>query len=685
MSRPKLVMVGNGMAGVRCVEEICALERDLYEITIFGSEPRPNYNRIMLSQVLQGDASLQDIVTHDWDWYAERGIRLYAGHPVIRIDTEARRVTTAEGRVAEYDRLILATGSSAFIPPLPGVGKPGVIGFRSVDDCRRMMEAAASYRKAAVIGGGLLGLEAARGLLNLGMDVTVVHNAAYLMNRQLDAMSSELLRSELEEQGMRFLFGKAAEKILGRKRAEGIGFSDGARLQADLIVMAVGIRPNVELAKSGGLWTNRAFVVDDYMETNVPGVYAVGECAEHEGTVYGLVAPLYEQGKVLAKVLCGRETEPYRGSVPYAQLKVSGVDVFSAGHVNEAEEVTVLQLYDGIGRTYKKVTARNGKVSGAILFGDVNESGSLLSLLRRGAEVSALERSGARSAEGGPSEAASAMSEQETVCQCNGVSKGTLVTAVREGGLRTVEQLRDRTKAAGSCGGCKPMVAAILQLALGGADSEPEREPAICGCTELGHEAVKTAIAEGGFASIGQAMTKLGWKPSEGCALCRGAIGYYMGQIEEGNGHSARLHVEAGGADAVARIGAELERRLQALLMPSAVHVAVVSGAEGTGLLVRDFGVAPAPAGWEIYAGGCAGRPVKQAQLIAVASTEDEALEMVAACLHGYRANAFYGEPVWRWLQRYGLTAIRETALDPDGREYWLNGRLPQRGAAEIA
>jgi len=687
MSRQKLVMIGNGMAGVRCVEEICALAPDLYEITIFGSEPRPNYNRIMLSKVLQGDASLNDIVTHDWNWYEERGIRLHAGHPVVRIDAQSRKVETAAGMRADYDKLILATGSSAYIPPLSGVGKPGVIGFRSVDDCERMMEAATIFRKAAVIGGGLLGLEAARGLLNLGMDVTVVHNAPYLMNRQLDAMSSELLRAELEDQGMRFLFSKTTEKIVGRKRAEGIAFSDGSRLQADLIVMAVGIRPNIELAKSGGIWTNRAFVVDGGMETNVPGVYAVGECAEHEGTVYGLVAPLFEQGKVLARKLCGLETEPYQGSIPYAQLKVSGVDVFSAGGVNERDSDTALLHYDGIRKTYKKVISRNGKVSGAILFGDVEESNSLLSLLKREADVSALERAEARPDGGGPSAAAAAMPERETVCQCNGVTKGAILAAVREEGLSTVEQVRDRTKASGSCGGCKPMVAAVLKLALAGAGGEPEREPPVCGCTKLGHAALREAVAEGGFASFELTAAKLGWRRPEGCATCRAAVRYYLAAPDAGR--TVKLFVGEGGGDggagtgASARVGAELERRLPADGMPDDVRIAVDSAvAEGSLLLVRDFGLAEAPAGWEIYAGGYAGRPVKQAQLLVVAPTEEEAVEMVVSCLHGYRMNAFYGEPVWQWLEREGLTAVRETLLDPDGREYWLQGRHPQPGAA---
>lgn len=748
MSKPKLVVVGNGMAGVRCVEEICRLSPDRYDITIFGSEPRPNYNRIMLSKVLQGDASLRDIVTHDWHWYEERGIRLFAGSPVVRIDPELRVVETAGGHTAAYDKLLLATGSSAFIPPMPGVGKPGVIGFRSVDDCERMMEAAAVYRKAAVIGGGLLGLEAARGLLNLGMEVTVVHNAPYLMNRQLDRVSADMLREELERQGMRFLFGKRSEKIIGRKRAEGVAFADGTKLQADLIVMAVGIRPNVELAKSSGVLTNRAFVVNDYMETSVPDIYAVGECAEHDGTVYGLVAPLFEQGKVLANRLCGKETEPYRGSVPYAHLKVSGVDVFSAGDVNDPEARTALQVYDGIGGAYKKVLARQGKISGAILFGDTGESNALLRLLRSGADADALRRmAGSQTDASGADEAAS-LPDAETVCQCNGVSKGAIVQAVREDGLRTVEQVREKTRASGSCGGCKSLVSSVVKLALVGGGSERAEEPAVCGCTKLGHVALREAVRSGGYGDAREAMTALGWSEPEGCPACRAAIRFYIGTGETGAersrtaseaavaaaasaalaasadalaadaltisavasssaapvfaeapdsdaepllayaaGFAARVEIGPDGAN-LARVGAELARRLRGVGMPCAVEAGVASAlAERSGLLVRDFGLAEAPAGWEFYAGGYADRPVRQAQLIAVASGEEEALDMAVACMRMYRESAFYGEAAWQWLERIGLYTVRERLLDPDSRGSWLEqgygwGREPWRIAA---
>lgn len=290
--KKKLVLIGNGMAGVQVIEHVLKLTKEDYEITIFGKEPHPNYNRILLSKVLAGDTEMSDIILNDWDWYEQNGIRLHSGCEVIRIDTQ-NRVVYAEGGVsAPYDQLVLATGSLPLMLPLPGVDKEGVIAFRNIKDCQIMMKASQKYRKAAVIGGGLLGLEAARGLLNLGMEVDVVHIFNDLMERQLDSTASRMLKETLEQQGMRFLMEKQTESILGEKRATGLRFKDGTDLKADLVVMAVGIQPNVALAKQAGLEVNRGIVVNDYMETSIPNIYALGECAEHRGMVYGWSPPI---------------------------------------------------------------------------------------------------------------------------------------------------------------------------------------------------------------------------------------------------------------------------------------------------------------------------------------------------------------------------------------------------------
>ncbi len=322
MEKKKLILVGNGMAGVRAIEEILNISKEKFEITIFGSEPHPNYNRILLSKVLQGDTKVVDITLNDWNWYKENNIQLYTGETVIKIDSDKKLVVTDSGRIEPYDELILATGSNPFILPIPGADKKGVTAFRDIKDTDEMLAASRKYKKAAVIGGGLLGLEAARGLLNLGMDVSVIHLSPNLMERQLDPTAGKLLQTELENQGMKFLLKKQTQEIFGEDRVEGLRFSDGTELEVDLVVMAVGIKPNIDLAKGSSLSVNRGIVVNDYLQTDVPNIYAVGECAEHNGIAYGLVAPLYEQGKVLAKAICGVETKPYQGSVLSTQLKV---------------------------------------------------------------------------------------------------------------------------------------------------------------------------------------------------------------------------------------------------------------------------------------------------------------------------------------------------------------------------
>ncbi|GFN31519.1 nitrite reductase large subunit NirB [Paenibacillus xylaniclasticus] len=533
MTKHKLVLIGNGMAGVRCVEEILNLHPDMFDVTIFGSEPHPNYNRIMLSKVLQGDTPISEITINDWQWYKDRNITLYTGETVTYIDTVNRVVHTDQGRRTNYDKLIIATGSLPFMLPLPGIDKPGVTAFRDMKDCKTMIEASREYKRAAVIGGGLLGLEAARGLLNLGMEeVHVVHNTSYLMNRQLDARAADLLKLELEKQGMKFLLGKKTERILGRKRVEGLQFSDGTKCAVDLVVIAVGIRPNVKLAADSGIEVNRAIVVNDRMETSVPGIYAVGECAEHRGIVYGLVAPLYEQGKVLARAICGMDTEGYKGSVLYSQLKVSGVDVFSVGDIDDSELSTMVQTYDGIRGTYRKIGIRNNKIVGAVLFGDSSDSNKLLSYVKQGADVSVLEAdasSSGRPAGGGDVEYVCSLSDAETICSCNGVNKGTIVGAIKDNSLETFEQVRECTRAASSCGGCKPLVAAILEAVQQSGGEDEELKIPACGCTELSREELKEAVMAGQYGAVSEAMTALGWRTPDGCGVCRPAIRYYIG------------------------------------------------------------------------------------------------------------------------------------------------------------
>ncbi|SET19509.1 nitrite reductase large subunit NirB [Paenibacillus sp. NFR01] len=532
--RKKLVLVGNGMAGVRTVEHLLKLAPEAYEITIFGAEPYPNYNRIMLSSVLAGGSSMEEIIINDLDWYAGNGITLHTGHQVSRIDREARIVYSDQGIAAEYDELILATGSNPFMLPIPGAEKEGVIAFRDIKDCERMQEAAQKYKKALVIGGGLLGLEAARGLLHLGMEVSVVHLHPYIMERQLDETAANMLRKELEAQGMKFLLSKQSEAILGKKRVRGLRFSDGDTAEADLIVMAVGIKPNVELAKEAGISVNRGIVVNDYMETSIPGIYAVGECAEHRGIAYGLVAPLYEQGAVLAKRLAGAVTEGYGGSVTSTKLKVSGVDVFSGGQFTEQPGTRALRYQDEIDGVYKKLVIRDDKLIGAVLFGDTADGAMLFSLIKKGEPVAGREKElllgfSAQAGTAPKGSRVKEMADDEIICGCNGVSKAVIADAIQTGGCTSVGQIKACTKASASCGGCKPLVEELLELYAG--DNRVTVKEGICGCTTLSRDEIVAEIKRMELKTIKEVMHVLDWSNAEGCSKCRPSLNYYLGML----------------------------------------------------------------------------------------------------------------------------------------------------------
>jgi nitrite reductase (NADH) large subunit len=531
----KLVMIGNGMAGVRTVEEILKVSTEPFEITIFGQEPYPNYNRIKLSNILQGDTNFEDIIINPLDWYKENSIQLFTGEAIVNIDVDGKRVVSNLGREVEYDELIIATGSNSFILPIPGSDKIGVTGFRDINDCEMMIKSAQQFKKAVVIGGGLLGLEAARGLLNLGMKVDVVHLMPHLMERQLDSVASSLLKAELESQGMNFLMEKETVEILGNERVTGILFKDGSQVEADLVVMAIGIKSNTEVARNSGIYVNRGIVVNDFMETSVPHVYAVGECAEHREIVYGLVAPLYEQGKVLANRICGNLGEPYEGSVTGTQLKVAGVDLFSAGEIFEdgsTKSIMVYNEYDGV---YKKILTRNNTIVGVVLYGDTKDSTKLFRMLTKKEDISGMTSipvlQSECSAEGSNDDVAS-MPNDELVCGCNGVTKGAIVEAIKTQGLNTLDQVSHCTNAGRSCGRCKPMVSNILAYTLGDQfDEAAAQKTSLCGCTTLSRDEVVAEIKEKGLTSVKEVMNVLEWNNEEGCTKCRPAINYYLGMI----------------------------------------------------------------------------------------------------------------------------------------------------------
>ena len=386
--RKKLVVIGNGMAGMRTVEELLKVAPDLYDITVFGAEPHGNYNRIMLSPVLAGEKTIDDIMINTPEWYEANNICLHTNDPVVDVNRKSRMVISEKGVEVPYDRLLLATGSNPFIIPVPGHDLEGVISFRDIHDVNKMLEASKTMKKAVVIGGGLLGLEAANGLMKQGMEVSVVHLLDSLMERQLDKPAAAMLKQSLEERGMNFLMEAATDEILGSERVEGIRFKDGSEIEADLIVMAVGIRPNIELGQKIGLQCERGILVNDTLQSFDPSIYAVGECVQHREATYGLVAPLWEQAKVCANHLADIGYGQYKGSTVSTKLKVTGIDLFSAGDfVGEegTEEIVFRDLRSGV---YKRLVLKDNKIAGAVLYGDVADGSWYYDLMIEGADIS---------------------------------------------------------------------------------------------------------------------------------------------------------------------------------------------------------------------------------------------------------------------------------------------------------
>ena len=544
MKKSKLVMVGNGMAGVRALEELLKIAPDLYDITVFGAEPHPNYNRILLSPVLAGEQTLGEIVLNDWAWYLDNHITLHAGFTVNEVDRVRRVVHATDGKgqcvSTEYDRLIMATGSNPFILPIPGKDLQGVLAYRDIADTQAMIDAALVYTHAVVIGGGLLGLEAANGLMKRGMQVTVVHVMPTLMERQLDKVAGELLQKSLVERGMRFLMGAQTQELVGGggedgQRVTAIRFKDGLEIPADLVCMAVGIRPNTALAEKMRLHVNRGIVVSDTLQTTTDArIYAVGECAAHRGIAYGLVAPLFEQGKVLANHLAQFGISRYLGSLTSTKLKVTGIDLFSAGDFSGGEGTEEIVMSDPFGGVYKKLVIKDDKLIGACLYGDTVDGSYYFKLLRDGRSIESIrdrlmfgESNIGDTGHEGHSKAA-AMADTDEVCGCNGVNKGAICKAIKEKGLFTLDEVRKHTKASASCGSCTGLVEQILMFTAGGDYSSAPKLKAMCGCTDHGHQAVRDAIRAQKMLTIGEVYQSLNWRTPNGCASCRPAVNYYL-------------------------------------------------------------------------------------------------------------------------------------------------------------
>ncbi|MEM1274433.1 MAG: nitrite reductase large subunit NirB [Pseudomonadota bacterium] len=528
--RQKLVVIGAGMASGRVLEHLTETAPGAFDITLFNAEPRGNYNRIMLSPVLAGEKTYDDIVTHDQDWYDSHEITCRFGEKVLRIDRSAKIVEGEHGPVP-YDKLVLGMGSNPFIIPLPGHDLDGVIAYRDLEDTQRMM-AMGKGQKVVVIGGGLLGLEAAAGMAARGVDVTVVHIMGHLMERQLDEAAGYLLKKSLEGKGITIKLGANSKEILGQDgKVTGLRLDDGTELPCDLLVMAVGIRPSTALGRDCGLAVGKGIHVDDQMITSDEDIFAVGECVEHDGAIFGLVAPLYEQAKVAAQSLLG-ETAAFVQKTLSTKLKVTGCDLFSAGDFAEGEGREDIVFRDPARGIYKRLVIEGDKLVGAVMYGDTADGNWFFGLIKDETPIDEMRETlifgpayqGEGSAD--PLSAVAALPLDAEICGCNGVCKGTIVDAIN-GGASDLGAVKSTTKASASCGTCTGLVEQLLQVTLGDAFQMPTAQP-ICGCTDLTHEDVRRLIKTTPLKSQEAVWQELGWSTRNGCHVCRPAINFYL-------------------------------------------------------------------------------------------------------------------------------------------------------------
>jgi nitrite reductase (NADH) large subunit len=530
----KLVIIGNGMAPGRMLEHLFELAPGRHEVTIFNAEPRVNYDRIMLSPVLSGEKSYEQIIIHGDGWYIKNGITLYKGHKIVAIDRDAKTVTSDHGVVEPYDKLVVATGSVPFILPVPGHNLPGVLSYRDLDDVNAMLLAAQSRTKAVVIGGGLLGLEAAAGLEAHGMDVTVLHLMPTLMERQLDPAAGYLLQRAIEDRGIKVICKANTKAILGNTKVEAVELADGRIIPATLVVMAAGIKPNAWLAKEAGLATNRGVLVDAGMRTSDPDIYAVGECAEVSGHVYGLVAPLYEMARVAAAHLADEtSTAAFVHNDTPTKLKVTGIELFSLGDFADGEDRHEIVLRDASAGVYKRLVLQDNRIIGTVLYGETADGAWFNDLKKKQVDISDMRDTliFGQAYQGGtpldPMAAVAALPDDAEICGCNGVCKGKIVGAIQGKGLTSLDDVRAHTKASASCGSCTGLVEQLLSMTLGDAYNPSAVQP-MCGCTFLGHDDVRRLIKAKGLKNIYAVMQELEWTTSCGCAKCRPALNYYL-------------------------------------------------------------------------------------------------------------------------------------------------------------
>jgi len=762
------------MAGVRVLEEVIKLSPDTYDMTVFGEEAYGNYNRIMLSPVLAGDKTIDEIMLNDEQWYVDNDIKLHKGKKIIEIDRVNRKVIAEDGTIEEYDRLLLATGSTPFMIPVPGNDLGGVIGFRDIKDVDLMLDASKKQKHAVVIGGGLLGLEAANGLLLQGMSVTVVHLMDTLMERQLDKPAAAMLKKSLEEKGLHFLMEAQTESIIGKDSVEKVRFKDGSEIYADLVVMAVGIRPNFELAKSSGIHCERGIVVNDTMQTYDPRVYAVGECVQHRGLTYGLVAPLFDMAKVCANHFAKLGIGRYEGSVTSTKLKVTGIDLFSAGDFTGDDNCEELVFQDEARGVYRKLIVQDNKIKGTVMYGDTIDGTWYFDLMRDETDISDFRenilfgQAHLGDSGHGDDNRVAMMSDNTEICGCNGVCKGEIVDAISKHNLFTLDDVRAYTKASSSCGSCTGLVESLLAHTVGGDYSVAPHLKPICPCTEHTHDEIRESIKSQSLKSVESVMTSMDWKTG-GCTKCRPAINYYLlcqwpdeyqdesqsrfinerahANIQKDGTYSVipriwggdttpdeliaianaakkfnvkTVHVTGGqriglyglkkeelpviwedlgksglvsghaygkalrtcktcvgkewcrfGTQDSTGLGIKLEKLTWGSWTPHKYKLAV-SGcprncAEAT---IKDFGVVCVDSGYELHVAGNGGIKVRATDLLCSVNTEEEVLEYAAAFMQIYREEAHYLERTAPWIERVGLTYVKERVIDDaEGRK----------------
>ncbi len=546
----RLVVIGNGIAGIATIDEVLRHDPDI-QISIFGKERHLGYNRVLLSEVLAGKMGIDSIYLKNRDWYEKNNIDLHLGVKVTGIDTVRKIITAEDGTAIAYDSLLAATGSSSYIPPIKGIEKEGVFPFRNIEDTEGILNgamdsmydgkvvASVAYdpegilekvrmsKKAIVIGGGLLGLEAARALGLHGVEVTIAHIMDRLMEQYLDEAASGMLKVEMERMGTKILLNHEAVEIVGSHRVRGMRFTNGAIYDADLVVISAGIRPNVEFVRRSGISVNRGILVDDHMETSAKDVYAVGECAEHKGRTYGLVAPIMEQARVAAEAICGRDEAKYEGSIPASILKVMGINLMSIGDFSgQSDDLEEIVYKDESSSVYKKILVRNDRVTGAILLGDVNDGPRILRLVKEGIDISSMR---SRILFGDQSSGAATLSDTDMVCRCMGISKGMIVKAIEEHGITSLDGVARHTKACTSCRGCSPLIDQILQEVLGGDYSVEPKDPPLCPCINLSQRGLREKILEKGLKSVKDVLINFATAP--GCEKCKPAISYLLNEI----------------------------------------------------------------------------------------------------------------------------------------------------------